>query len=240
MEQEYCVRKIGERTWAIEEGVVRMFLIEGEARALLLDTGFGKGALRELVSGLTQKPLMLALSHSDRDHIGGCAQFEGELWLHPAEYERFLQNMPQNRLSLKPLWEGDIIDLGGRVLTVLHTPGHTPGSIMLLEQETGVLFSGDSVQEGPIYMFGSGRNLEALCASMERLAKSKERFQAVLPCHGKMPLDASYIGEIRKGADAFCPCGKFLRERLAAMLKSSEMRRLRQGALQFLKRKILL
>lgn len=202
MEQEYCVRKIGERTWAIEEGVVRMFLIEGKARALLLDTGFGKGALRELVSGLTQKPLMLALSHSDRDHIGGCAQFERELWLHPAEYERFLQNMPQNRLSLKPLWEGDTIDLGGRGLTVLHTPGHTPGSIMLLEQETGVLFSGDSVQEGPSYMFGSGRNLEALCASMERLAKSKERFQAVLPCHGKMPLDASYIGEIRKGAEA--------------------------------------
>ena len=78
---------------------------------------------------------MLALSHSDRDHIGGCAQFEGELWLHPAEYERFLQNMPQNRLRLKPLWEGDTIELGGRKLAVLHTPGHSPGSIMLLEPE---------------------------------------------------------------------------------------------------------
>ena len=54
MEQEYCVKTMGERIWASEEGVVRMFLIEGEARALLLDTGFGKGALRELVSGLTQ------------------------------------------------------------------------------------------------------------------------------------------------------------------------------------------
>ncbi len=202
MEQEYCVRKIGERTWAIEEGVVRMFLIEGEARALLLDTGFGKGNLKELVSSLTPKPLILALSHSDRDHIGGCGQFEGEIYLHPAEYECFLQNMPQNRLRLKPLWEGDTIELGGRRLAVLHTPGHTPGSIMLLEQETGVLFSGDSVQEGPIYMFGSGRNLEALCASMERLEKRKEAFQTVLPCHGKMPLGASYLGEIQRGAQA--------------------------------------
>lgn len=202
MEQEYCVKTMGERIWAIEEGVVRMFLIEGETYALLLDTGFGKGNLKELVSGLTQKPLMLALSHSDRDHIGGCEQFEGEIYLHPAEYERFLQNMPQNRLHLKPLWEGDTIELGGRRLAVLHTPGHTPGSIMLLEQETGVLFSGDSVQEGPIYMFGSGRNLEALCASMERLEKRKEAFQTVLPCHGKMPLDASYLGEIQRGAQA--------------------------------------
>lgn len=202
MEQEYCVKTMGERIWAIEEGVVRMFLIEGETYALLLDTGFGKGNLKELVSSLTPKPLILALSHSDRDHIGGCGQFEGEIYLHPAEYERFLQNMPQNRLRLKPLWEGDTIELGGRKLAVLHTPGHTPGSIMLLEQETGVLFSGDSVQEGPIYMFGSGRNLEALCASMERLEKRKETFQTVLPCHGKMPLDASYLGEIQRGAQA--------------------------------------
>ena len=147
MEQEYCVKTMGEGIWAIEEGVVRMFLIEGGKHALLLDTGFGKGALRELVSGLTQKPLILALSHSDRDHIGGCGQFEGKIYLHPAEYERFLRNMPQNRLRLKPLWEGDTIELGGRKLAVLHTPGHTPGSIMLLEKETGVLFSGDSVQE---------------------------------------------------------------------------------------------
>lgn len=202
MEQEYQVKKIGEGIWAIEEGAVRMFLIEGEKAALLLDTGFGQGNLKELISGLTQRPLILALSHSDRDHIGGCAQFEGEVFLHPAEYERFLQNMPQNRLCLRPLWEGDTIDLGGRELTVLHTPGHTPGSIMLLEQETGVLFSGDSIAEGPIYMFGPGRNLEALCVSMERLAKRESEFRTVLPCHSKLPLDASYIREIQKGTRA--------------------------------------
>lgn len=202
MEQEYRVKKIGEGIWAIEEGAVRMFLIEGEKAALLLDTGFGQGNLKELISGLTQKPLKLVLSHSDRDHIGGCAQFEGEVFLHPAEYERFLQNMPQNRLRPRPLWEDDTIDLGERELTVLHTPGHTPGSIMLLEQETEVLFSGDSIAEGPIYMFGPGRNLEALCASMEQLAKRENEFRAVLPCHGKLPLDASYIREIQAGAQA--------------------------------------
>lgn len=179
-----------------------MFLIEGKSYALLLDTGFGTENLRELISKLTEKPLILALSHSDRDHIGACGQFEGKVYLHPAEYERFLGNTPDNRLELMPLWEDDKIDLGGRKLTVLHTPGHTPGSIMLLEPEQKILFSADSVQEGPIYMFGPGRNLEALCASMERLREREKEFQTVLPCHGKMPLDASYIEEIQKGAQA--------------------------------------
>jgi glyoxylase-like metal-dependent hydrolase (beta-lactamase superfamily II) len=41
--------------------------------------------------------------------------------------------------------EGDVIDLGGRELEVLHTPGHTPGSICLWDARNGVLFSGDAI-----------------------------------------------------------------------------------------------
>ncbi|WP_433220422.1 MBL fold metallo-hydrolase [Dactylosporangium sp. CS-047395] len=48
----------------------------------------------------------------------------------------------------RPLADGDRVDLGGRVLTVLHLPGHTPGSIALLEERTGTLYSGDVVYEG--------------------------------------------------------------------------------------------
>lgn len=46
--------------------------------------------------------------------------------------------------------EGDVIDLGDRRLTVMHLPGHTPGSIGLWEEETGTLFSGDAVYDGPL------------------------------------------------------------------------------------------
>ncbi|MCX5116839.1 MBL fold metallo-hydrolase [Micromonospora sp. NBC_00362] len=46
--------------------------------------------------------------------------------------------------------DGDRVDLGGRVLTVLHLPGHTPGSIALMEEHTGTLYSGDIIYEGAL------------------------------------------------------------------------------------------
>ena len=86
MEQGYQVRELQPGLWAIEDGHVRMFLLEGSEKALLLDTGFGTGDLCRLISSLTKKPLMLVISNSDRDHVGGCAQFEGDVFLHPAEF----------------------------------------------------------------------------------------------------------------------------------------------------------
>nr|BFE76163.1 hypothetical protein GCM10020092_094640 [Actinoplanes digitatis] len=60
----------------------------------------------------------------------------------PATYR--VEPMTLNRV----LDDGDRIDLGGRVLTVLHLPGHTPGSIALLEERTGTLYSGDIIYDG--------------------------------------------------------------------------------------------
>ncbi|MEU4554555.1 MBL fold metallo-hydrolase [Micromonospora violae] len=62
----------------------------------------------------------------------------------PAGYR--IEPMGLSRL----LDDGDRIDLGGRVLTVLHLPGHTPGSIALLEERTGTLYSGDIIYEGAL------------------------------------------------------------------------------------------
>ncbi len=59
------------------------------------------------------------------------------------------------------LWEGTVIDLGFWKFEVILTPGHTPGSIMLLDREKRLLISGDTIQAGDIYMFGPGRNLPA-------------------------------------------------------------------------------
>ena len=61
-----------------------------------------------------------------------------------------------------PAFEGDIIDLGERKLEVIHVPGHTPGSITLLDREERCLIGGDPVQiDGEIYMFGLHRDMEA-------------------------------------------------------------------------------
>jgi glyoxylase-like metal-dependent hydrolase (beta-lactamase superfamily II) len=101
---------------------------------------------------------------------------------------------------VKPLWEGDRIDLGGRSFKVILLPGHTPGSITLLDAENRALFSGDSVQAGTIYMFGPGRNLKAYIASMIKLAAISKQFDAVYPSHGPIPVSRDILDGLILGA----------------------------------------
>jgi glyoxylase-like metal-dependent hydrolase (beta-lactamase superfamily II) len=67
------------------------------------------------------------------------------------------------------LREGDVVDLGDRAFEVLHLPGHSPGSIGLWEQATGVLFSGDAVYDGPLLDEIDGAEVQAYVATMRRL-----------------------------------------------------------------------
>ncbi|MFD5462836.1 MBL fold metallo-hydrolase [Kitasatospora sp. NPDC127059] len=79
--------------------------------------------------------------------------------------------------------DGDRIDLGGRTLTVLHLPGHSPGSIALLEERTGVLFSGDVVYDGGLIDDLPDSDVPAYRRSMERLAELD--VSVVHPGHGR-------------------------------------------------------
>ena len=75
------VSEIAKDTYAINEfGLTAMYLIIGEEKALLLDTGCGVCDLKELVSELTDKPVMVALTHGHRDHAGGFGACD-EIWL---------------------------------------------------------------------------------------------------------------------------------------------------------------
>lgn len=71
--------------------------------------------------------------------------------------------------------EGDVIDLGDRVFEVLHLPGHSPGSIGLWEAETGTLFSGDAIYDGPLLDEIPGSDIGAYVATMRRLERLPAR-----------------------------------------------------------------
>lgn len=75
--------------------------------------------------------------------------------------------------------EGDVIDLGDRVFEVMHLPGHTPGSLGLLEESTGTLFTGDAIYDGEIFDFLPESNVPEYITTMERL-----RTMAVEVVHG--------------------------------------------------------
>ena len=195
------VIKISDHFWIIEENGVRSFLFEGDKRAMLIDTGFGTLRIRELAAELTNLPVFLVNTHTDKDHTGCNRDFK-PVYMHPAEMDHYKNSLPEGcRMEdVHPLWEGDIIDLGFWQFEVILTPGHTPGSIMLLERKKRMLISGDSIQDGDIFMFGAGRNMQAFQNSLQKISAMADTFDSIWPSHGSYPLTADIIPGILQGA----------------------------------------
>ena len=194
------IKKISEHFWILEDNGVRAFLFEGDKRAMLVDTGFGALPLRDMVTELTELPVFLINTHTDRDHTG-CNKDFTPVYMHPAEMDRYKSSLPDGcRMEdVRPLWEGDIIDLGHWKFEVILTPGHTPGSIMLLEREKRMLISGDSIQNGNIFMFGPGRNMPAFQSSIQKMIDMSDAFDSIWPSHGDYPLKIDIIPGILQG-----------------------------------------
>ncbi len=189
---EFTVKDLGNGIWTIDEGRVRSYLVCGDKEALLIDTGFGAADFKEEIAKITDLPFRVALTHADMDHLGGCDQFE-EVYLHPCDYHMFRKHEEFYGVELIALRDGDVFHLGNRNIEVIHIPGHTPGSVAFLDQKAKVLFSGDTVQEGPIFMFGDNRSLEAFRESLARLSGRYEDFNAIYPAHHSFPISREYI-----------------------------------------------
>ena len=195
--------------YAIDEGGVRSFLIPGESDALLIDSGFGRGKLLEQVRALTDLPVTLLHTHTDGDHTGCDAQFD-KILLHPAEYDYYVQKLEASGADVNavfskiaPIWEGARLCYGDYCLEVVLIPGHTPGSIALLDAGRRMLIGGDSIQTGAIFMFGAGRNMAAYLASMRKLDAMRERFDTVLASHAQLCVDAQILPDLIEGAQAY-------------------------------------
>ena len=192
----YEIIQINDHTWRLEEGDVRFFLLTGADRALLVDTGMMVKQAIEAARTLTDLPLELLNTHGDPDHIGCNDRFE-TCYMHPAEEENYRNACrmqfgdAERGAAIRPVAEGDVIDLGKRELEVIHLPGHTPGSIALLDRSARVLISGDPIQDGSIFMFGPARDLTLYRNSLQRLLDrwyEKQEFDEIWPSHGSFPV----------------------------------------------------
>ena len=212
------------------------YLVLGKQKALLFDTGMGIGNIRRVVEELTPLPVSVLNSHTHNDHVGDNWRFhdiygmdtdftranaKGSREDAQAEIvpEAICGRLPvgfnRQEYATRPfhighwLHDGDAIDLGGRTLKIIATPGHTPDSIALLDADNGLLFTGDSFYPGPIYLYRPETDLDAYVASMKRLASLAPRLQLLLPSHNVPVADPAYLAKV-VGAIQQVRAGKIL------------------------------
>lgn len=197
MSGEYFVRPAGPDLWVLGTSFVHAFLLVGAQRALLIDTGLGDFPVEKAVRTVTGKPLTAVCTHGHEDHAGGGAQLPS-ICLHPADHAQFHAQFPQAPTRLVPVQAGFRFDLGGLVVEVIETPGHTAGSITLIDLTHGRAFTGDLVDAGinVIPPNGGMHLLPAYLESTRRLTALADQFSEIYPSHGAFPLPAARLEEI--------------------------------------------
>lgn len=200
------------------------YLLNGSAYSLLIDTGLGIQNIYDEVVQLTDKPILAVATHVHWDHIGGHAYFP-HFYVHEAEVPWLAGEFPLSleqikgyvaeRCTLPPtfrmeeyvffqgtasrvLSDDDVIDLGGRSLQVLHTPGHSPGHMCFYEASRGYLFTGDLVYKDTLLAYYPSTDPEAYLESLERMARLP--VQGVFPAHHSLDIQAEILPRMR---DAF-------------------------------------
>lgn len=193
------LKKISSGVWAIEQEMVRSFLILGSRRAILLDTGAAECDIMGLIRSVTDLPLVLIHSHGDGDHTANDHQFT-DIYAHPNEFPIIRRFRPELTAKLHPITGETSFDLGDRILQVVETPGHTPGSICLLDRKNRTLFSGDTLSYGPVFLFGDHRDIHTYRKTLDQLM-TLGGFDTIYPCHNTCPVSLSVISGLMLAVD---------------------------------------
>jgi glyoxylase-like metal-dependent hydrolase (beta-lactamase superfamily II) len=194
IDEWYAVEAIDLQTFAINEPNSSQYntsyLIVGDTRAVMFDAGSGERpagsrSMREVAERYAgKKPITLILSHFHYDHIYDAAIFDGVTLLDRPDIRA---NITDQVFTITP-WEsldtewrslnvtalisdGEVIDLGGRSLTVFNVPGHATESLVLLDRSRNQVFAGDFVYRhlGGMIAFAPGSDLLAYKANSARL-----------------------------------------------------------------------
>lgn len=192
-----CTAKFADNFYVFDNGMVRQFLITGSDEAILIDTGFSADHVRDAVRAVTDLPVRVIMTHGDIDHADGLKDF-GKCRIHRADW-----NLISGDITTEPLEEGDVFECGGYRLVTIEIPGHTYGSVAFYDREKRLLLPGDSVQkDGPIYMFGSHRNLDLYIESQKKLCALADKVDTIIPCHHDWPIGPEYISRNLEDAEA--------------------------------------
>lgn len=209
---ENKVIEIDKKTYRFEEGsglsTVYMYLLIGTKRALLIDTGYGEFPLKEQIAEITKLPLTVILTHAHFDHIGGSGAFS-EVYLHPADMETYSEHgqMVVNAgkwvcNNIIPVKDNEVFDLGERTVRILHTPGHSPGCICILDETNRAVYTGDTCcMADVLLMFPTSLTLETYRRSINKLIAIEAEFDITWPSHHKAPVSSEILHDFQTACD---------------------------------------
>ena len=221
-EDLYVIReKLAEIDPRYNSYYTNLFLLLGSKTALLIDTGAGLYPLKPIINDLIGKRNLKVLNtHCHWDHVGSNHEFD-EIFIH--EIEKLTISRPTNvsilstspkdvakrykkynysllpASSVKPLKDGEIIDLGNITLEVIHTPGHSPGSICLLSNRNE-LFTGDTAHYGTPYLPKKKLLPEylSILSKLINLCEEKESIE-IYPSHEEFRVGIELLKDLYKG-----------------------------------------
>ena len=200
-----------------------LYLVEGEADAILIDTCLGVGYLKALVSSLTDKNLKVLLTHGHVDHAMGAPEFEG-VYMNPRDIpiyrshcplemrrdyirsnigekaEQELVNsyvQPEPDYLFQDLVDGMIFDLGGIHIEAYSYPGHTPGSMVFLIREMRILILGDACNTFTFLFDENSSPVDEYMRTTERMRdRLKGKYDRVFLSHREMETGKDIMDDI--------------------------------------------
>jgi glyoxylase-like metal-dependent hydrolase (beta-lactamase superfamily II) len=178
-------RQIDTHTWIGTGNLMAnesLYLIEGNDRAILIDAGTQIADLDKIVASITSKPVTLVATHVHPDHTGSAINDFPAIYIAPGDTVYIPFMMADYKGEVRFLKDGEILDLGGRQLEVVFTPGHTPGSVTFIDTKAVYGFSGDSFGSGNLLLFVDFSTLIATCEKMEA-AMRKHNVNQLYPGH---------------------------------------------------------
>ncbi len=207
---EFKTEKLTERVTRIFAFSTELvYLVEGDTMAALLDTGSGIGSLKACVEGLTDKPVIVLMTHGHVDHAMGAGEFENiymsrvddyiynehsrddfrraGLAMCPPEYGVTPKDMipAPSCDAFRDLKEGDVFDLGGVHIEIFSCPGHTKGSVVMLIPEERAVLLGDACNYFTFMFDTYSTSIAEYEKSLERLEKKLDgRYDTVYLSHG--------------------------------------------------------
>lgn len=212
-------------TWIISfmNGTQNLFLLEGEQKALLIDTGYAVGNLRQFVEKLTDKPIIVVNSHFHPDHSGGNGEWEEVMLGEGYEKDEPSVRTTMGDLDALPyphyrkiiLKDGDMIDLGGRIIRVYRAAdAHCHSHLYFLDTKERNFFMGDEMDGWQVMMFENSHNpemekidnldekLRNYRSNLELVKSLDREYDWLLGNHNGTVFDKSYLDDYMALTDA--------------------------------------